>query len=243
MLGVTDARAPKYYLVKQRLLAMMSDLGPGSSVPPERELAVDFATSRTTVRQALSELVVEGRLERIQGRGTFVTHPKVAQPLQLTSYTQDMQSQGLSPTSRLVEIGMIPADTELAGLLDIRTGTRVLRIERLRLANGEPMAVEASHLAAKRFPGLRRHLERGGSLYSTLDSIYDVRLIDAEETIETVLCGPREAELLGTDAGAPMLLLSRHSWDSDGKPVEWARSLYRGDRYKFLTRLRPPPSL
>ena len=75
----------------------MASLGPGSAVPPERELAVEFTTSRTTVRQALTELVVEGRLERIQGRGTFVAKPKVAQILQLTSYTQDMQAQGLAP--------------------------------------------------------------------------------------------------------------------------------------------------
>src|SRR4051812_19774459 len=81
-------REPKYYRVKQQLLTTIASLGPGSAVPPERELAVEFSTSRTTVRQALTELVVEGRLERIQGRGTFVAKPKVAQILQLTSYTQ-----------------------------------------------------------------------------------------------------------------------------------------------------------
>lgn len=234
------AREPKYYRVKQQLLQMMASLGPGSAVPPERELAVEFTTSRTTVRQALTELVVEGRLERIQGRGTFVSKPKVAQILQLTSYTQDMQAQGLAPTSRLLEIGPVTADQDLAARLDVRPGTRVLRLERLRLANSEPMAVEVNHLAARRFPGLRKHLEKGGSLYSTLATVYGVHLAEAEETIETVLCPPREAEILGTDVGSPMLLLSRHSWDTTGNPVEYVRSIYRGDRYKFVTKLRPP---
>jgi GntR family transcriptional regulator len=234
------AREPKYYRVKQQLLGMMASLGPGSAVPPERELAVEFETSRTTVRQALTELVVEGRLERIQGRGTFVAKPKVAQILQLTSYTQDMQAQGLAPTSRLLSIGPVAADRDLAVRLNLRAGARVVRLERLRLANSEPMAVEVNHLAARRFPGLRKHLEKSGSLYSTLAQVYGVRLAEAEETIETVLCPPREAEILGTDAGSPMLLLSRHSWDTEGNPVEYVRSIYRGDRYKFVTKLRPP---
>jgi GntR family transcriptional regulator len=102
------------------------------------------------------------------------------------------------------------------------------------------MAVEVNHLATRRFPGLRKHLEKGGSLYSTLANVYGVRLAEAEETIETVLCGPHEAEILGTDVGSPMLLLARHSWDTSGNPVEYVRSVYRGDRYKFVTKLRPP---
>ena len=105
---------------------------PGTPVPPERTLAAEFDTSRTTVRQALQELVVEGRLERIQGKGTFVAKPKVSQALQLTSYTEDMRAQGLEPTSQLLDIGYITADDRLAELLDITAGGRVLRIERLR---------------------------------------------------------------------------------------------------------------
>ncbi len=95
------------------------DRAPGTPVPPERTLAAEFDTSRTTVRQALQELVVEGRLERIQGKGTFVAKPKVSQALQLTSYTEDMRAQGLEPTSQLLDLGYITADDRLAGLLDI----------------------------------------------------------------------------------------------------------------------------
>lgn len=152
------ARVPKYYRLKRHLLDMTDTMPPGTPVPPERTLAAEFDTSRTTVRQALQELVVEGLLERIQGKGTFVAKPKVSQALQLTSYTEDMRAQGLEPTSQLLDIGYVTADDTLAGLLDITAGGRVLRIERLRLASGEPMAIETTHLSAKRFPALRRSL-------------------------------------------------------------------------------------
>lgn len=116
---VRTARVPKYYRLKKHLLDMTETQAPGTPVPPERTLAAEFDTSRTTVRQALQELVVEGRLERIQGKGTFVAKPKVSQALQLTSYTEDMRAQGLEPTSQLLDVGYITADDRLAGLLDI----------------------------------------------------------------------------------------------------------------------------
>lgn len=234
------ARVPKYYRLKRHLLDMTETLPPGTPVPPERTLASEFDTSRTTVRQALQELVVEGSTERIQGKGTFVAKPKVSQALQLTSYTEDMRAQGLEPTSQLLDIGYVTADDTLAGLLDITAGGRVLRIERLRLASGEPMAIETTHLSAKRFPALRRSLVKYTSLYTALAEVYGVRLAEAEETIETSLATPREAGLLGTDVGLPMLMLSRHSLDGTGQPVEWVRSVYRGDRYKFVARLKRP---
>lgn len=233
-------REPKYYWLKRRLLEMTVDLPAGSAVPPERTLALKFDTSRTTVRQALQELVVEGRLERVQGRGTFIAHPKVAQTLQLTSYTEDMRAQGLEPTSRMLDVGIVSADDNLAARLDMKIGGKAYRLQRLRMANGEPMAVETTHLSMKRFPGLRKHLAGYPSLYALLGEVYAVHLAEAEETIETVLATPVAASLLATDVGMPLLQLSRHSFTEAGEPVEWVRSLYRGDRYKFVTRLRRP---
>nr|PZM98471.1 MAG: GntR family transcriptional regulator [Thermocrispum agreste] len=234
-------RAPKYWGVKQRLLRMLDTLPPGTAIPTERSLAMEFGASRTTVRQALADLTVEGRVRRVQGSGTFVAEPKVAQPLQLSSYTEDMQAQGKTPSSRLLAIDDIPADTELAERLGMRRGETVLRVRRLRLADDEPMAVEITHLANFRYPGLRRYLRAGKSLYQTLRDRYQVELGHAEETIETALAGPDEAHALGADIGMPMLLLSRHSFDTHGTPVEWVRSVYRGDRYKFVATLNRPP--
>jgi GntR family transcriptional regulator len=234
-------RMPKYYTVKRQLLDLIVTMAPGSPVPPERELARDYGTSRTTVRQALAELVVEGRLLRRQGKGTFVAKPKVAQALELASYTEGMRAHGLHPQTRILEIGYLAADEDLAARLGIRPGGRTLRIHRLRLADGEPMSVDTSHLPARRFPGLRKQLKRHASLYETLASAYGVRLTEAEETIETVLADPHNADLLAVDTGLPLLLLSRHAVDVNGETVEWAQSWYRGDRYKFVTRLRRLP--
>ena len=234
-------RLPKYYTVKHQMLELIVTMAPGSPVPPERELARDYGTSRTTVRQALAELVVEGRLLRRQGKGTFVAKPKVAQALELASYTEGMRAHGLHPQTKILEIGYIAADEDLAALLGIRPGGRALRIHRLRLADGEPMSIDTSHLPARRFPGLRKQLNRHSSLYEALSSAYGVRLTEAEETIETVLADPHAADLLAVDIGMPLLLLSRHAVDVTGEPVEWAQSWYRGDRYKFVTRLRRLP--
>ncbi|RCG18326.1 GntR family transcriptional regulator [Sphaerisporangium album] len=234
-------RVPKYYDVKRNLLELTKSLPAGAALPPERALAVRFETSRTTVRQALTELVIEGRLLRIQGKGTFVAQPKVAQVLQLTSYTGDLRTVGLEPDTKILDINYITADETLARRLGINPGGRVLRIHRLRLANGEPMSIDTTHLSARRFSRLRRELEVHSSLYETLHNAYNVQLTDAEEIIETVLATPYDAQILGVDVGLPMLLLTRHAFDAEGHPVEWAQSLYRGDRYKFVTRLRRPP--
>ncbi|WP_042171302.1 GntR family transcriptional regulator [Streptomyces sp. NBRC 110035] len=233
-------RVPKYYRIKQRLLGMTEARPPGSPMPAERFLALEFRTSRTTVRKALQELVSEGRLVRIQGKGTFVAHPRIYRTLQLTSYTEDMRNQGLTPASRVLDIDCTAAGEELAALLEVEPGEKVLRLERLRLAGGDPMAIEATHLSARRFPGLRRHLARRASLYTTLTEVYGVRLAEADETIETSPATPREAGLLHTDVGMPMLRLSRHSRDERGKPVEWVRAVYRGSRYRFTATLTPP---
>ena len=156
-------RLPKYYQVKKHLLDFTAAMAPGSPVPPERELARLYGTSRTTVRQALAELVIEGRLLRMQGKGTFVAKPKVAQALELASYTEGMRQHGLHPQTKILDIGYVTADEELATLLAVRPGGRLLRVHRLRLADGEPMSIDTSHLPARRFPGLRRQLERHAS--------------------------------------------------------------------------------
>jgi GntR family transcriptional regulator len=237
---MAPARVPKYYPVKRHLAETIAALPPGSPVPPERALASELGISRTTVRQALAELEMEGRLRRIQGKGTFVASPKMAQPLQLTSYSEEVRAQGMHPASRILDVSMMDADAELATTLELPEGAPIVSVARLRMANGEPMAIEHTHLPAERFPGLREHLDQMASLYEILGTVYGVRLAEAEETIETVLASPREAAILSVDTGLPLLLVSRLSLDSDGRPVEWVQSWFRGDRYKFITRITRP---
>jgi len=237
---VKAAREPKYYVLKTYLLELTRTKPPGTPVPSERILAEDFSTSRTTVRQALQELVGEGRLQRLQGKGTFVARPKIAQPLVLSSYTEDMQRRGAKPSSRLLELATEPADDEVAERLAVEPGAPLVRVERLRLTDGEPMALEQSRLSAERFPGLEAHLERYGSLYAALREEYGVEPAEAEETIETGAASPTEAALLGTETGLPLLLLGRQTFDGQGRPFEYVRAIYRGDRFKLVARLSRP---
>ncbi|HEX2903491.1 MAG TPA: GntR family transcriptional regulator [Jatrophihabitans sp.] len=230
-------KEPKYYAVKRHLLEIIGTLPPGSLIPTERELTARVGTSRTTVRQALSDLVAEGRLIRRQGAGTFVAEPKITWPLQLTSFTEQAAAVGFQAGARLLSAVRLRAEAEAASRLALAAGTAVYRLERLRLADGSPVALEISYLSAARFPGLLGRVRRAPSLYRVLTERYRIEPVDAEETIETAPATPRQAELLHTDTGAPMLVLSRHSFDRDGTPLEWVRSWYRGDRYTFVARL------
>jgi GntR family transcriptional regulator len=234
---ISEKSEPKYYVVKRHLLGLLPDFGPGVPLPTERELASALSTSRTTVRQALTELVTEGRLVRRHGSGTYVAEPKLAWPLQMSSFTEQAASSGLVVETSFVSAERIRATDELAELLRVGPGASVHRLERLRKVNGAPMALEQSHLSAGRFPGLARAVRRTGSLYQVLTEQWDIKVVRAVETIETAPASTREAGLLDTDVGAPMMMLSRHSFDTSDEPVEWVRSWYRGDRYKFVATL------
>jgi len=234
------AREPKYYTVKRHLLEIIDSLEPGSAVPTERVLSAELGTSRTTVRQALLDLVAEGRLVRRQGSGTYVAEPKMTWPLHLTSFTEQAAANGFTASTQLISAGRIRADDDIARRLAVDVGASVFRIERLRLADERPMAVEMAHLSAARFPQLTRRIRRQQSLYVVLANVYGVVPVSAEESIETAPASPREAALLHTDTGTPMLVLGRHSFDASGEPVEWVTSWYRGDRVTFLANLTAP---
>ena len=233
---------PKYYELRQWLRHHIDGLPPGTLVAPERSLSERFNISRTTVRQALHDLAVEGRIVRRQGRGTFVASPKVTHNLQLTSYTEDVTAQGLRPGSKVIDVDLAEAEPEVAEKLNLPDGAPVIRIERVRYADDEPMAVETVYLDGARFGRVGEQLSAAGSLYALLKEEYGVIPVQGEETIETVLASPSASRLLGTDSSTPMLLLTRSSRDSAGRPVEYVRSLYRGDRFRFTTTLTRPSS-
>jgi GntR family transcriptional regulator len=234
---VAPMSAPKYYELRQWLRAQVDGMPPGTPVAPERALSQQFNVSRTTVRQALHDLAVEGRIVRQQGRGTFVAPPKVTQPMQLSSYTQAMSSQGRRPGAQIVDTAVVDAESEVADHLGLAAGAPVLRVERVRYADDEPMAVETVYLDHARFADIAAELTADASLYALLEARYGVVPAGADETIETVLAPPAAARLLGTDAATPMLLLTRSTRDAAGLPIEYVRSLYRGDRFRFSTQL------
>jgi GntR family transcriptional regulator len=232
-------REPKYYTVKRHVLEAIASLQPGAAVPTERELATELRTSRTTVRQALIELVAEGRLVRRQGSGTYVADAKITWPLHLASFTQQAAANGLTASSQLLAVERVRADDELGDRLGVRVGAPLHRIDRLRLADGVPMAVERSLLPAARFPFLGRKIRTAGSLHALLAQDYGVELRRGEETIDTVPAAPREAGLLEADVGVPMFVVRRRSFDASGSAVEWGTSWFRGDRITLVAHLSP----
>lgn len=230
-----STRAPKYHLVMEQIIDLIAELEPGSPMPTERELAVTLATSRTTLRQALAALAADGRIARTQGSGTFVAEPDRVYVHQMTSYSEDLRAQGRVPSSVVLEVSRGPSRPDVATALEIGAGAQVHRVERLRLVDGEPLALEVAHLPGS-LPRLRAELDRHGSLYDTLREAYGVSLARAEDVVETGLATPREAEVLGVDVGAPMLVIRRTAHDADGRPVEYTRSVFRGDRFRFVAR-------
>lgn len=232
--------APKYQSVHDAILLSIEGLAAGSAMPTERELCSTYGVSRATVRQALGQLEIEQRIFRRQGKGTFVARPKIEQSLELTSHTEGMRSRGIAPSSKLIDVRRIPAGIDVGLQLELSPKAEVLRIERLRLADGEPIALEVLFLNADRFDGITSALGDNASLYQLLSSNYGVELASAEETIEAVVAEGREAGLLKCQPGMPLLMLSRRTLDTKGQVTEFVRSLYRGDRYRFQTGLQRP---
>jgi GntR family transcriptional regulator len=234
--GDAGESAPKYYRVRTELAAIIDDLDEGDPVPAERDLAGRFEVSRETVRQAVHELLVEGRIQR-RGRGTVVASPKLTQPLSLCSYTEGAVSQGRVPGRELVAFENQRADSELAADLGLAAGAAVIHLERVLLADGQKIGLESTYLPACRFASMARTFDPGTSLYAAIRAT-GVTFDSAIERIETVLASPREAALLDSTTAMPMLLLNRISLDTEGVPIERVRSLYRGDRVAFLATLR-----
>ena len=220
----------KVYRVRAELDSLLEQLRPGDRVPAERELAGRFGVARETVRHALRDLTVEGRIRR-QGRGTVLARPKVVRPLA----PERVGDEGSGVVRSLLSWEDGTADSEIARDLDLAPGTPIMTLERLLHADGEPIALERIDLSLDRFGWLRAGFDPRGSLAATIGNS-GVVYGDATERIETVLAAPREAGLLGCRPSVPLLRVIRRGLDTQGRAIERVSSLYRGDRVAFEMR-------
>jgi GntR family transcriptional regulator len=206
----------------------------GDRLPTERDLAREYGCSLITVRRALSELVHDGRIERTRGRGTTVLKPRIERDFgDALSFTAEMERRGFDAETRLVAARSEPAGEAVATALDLVPGSPTLYLERLRLANREPMLLEQVHLPGDRFSGLLASDLEVESLYGLLLRRYGTRVARAREAMEPVLLRTREARLLDQRPRTPALLIEGIAMTADDRPVEFSRTYVRGDRTRY----------
>lgn len=209
----------------------------GDVMPGERELAESFDVSRMTLRAAIDELVDEGLLVRQRGRGTVVSHVRInkqAQVIGFMSFSEEMHARGLEPSSRILAFKSETADAAVAAQLDLPLGAQVVLLKRVRLANGEPMALERCYVPYERFGRLLKFDLAARSLYDILEQEFGTRPTMCQETVEAVALDAREARDLNVKRGAPGLLVTRVTRDARGALIEAEQTLYRSDRYRMV---------
>lgn len=231
---------PLYYQLKE-LLKDLIDQGkipPHQQLPSEQKLAERYGISRMTARRTLEELVAEGYVYRAQGRGTFVAEPKLRQSLMLlTSFSEDMRARGLEPGAKVIDVDVLQRPG-IARKLQADDDEHLIKVQRVRLANREPMALETSFLRHRFCPGLEEADLTNRSLYEVLASQHGVQLARAEQTLEAKLSDEYESDILQIAPGSAVLLIERLTFlDDDVTPVEFVSSTYRADRYKFFIQL------
>jgi GntR family transcriptional regulator len=224
---------PKGEQLRQLLGELIAGLGAGGLLPSERVLAERYGVARMTVRKELDRLVAEHAAYRIQGRGTFVAEPRVVYADALKGFSEDILARGMVPGARVLAQELVAADAALAAALERQPGTPLVLIERVRTADGDPIALEWSHLPSEDFPGLERARLDGGSLYTLLRERYGVTLGTASQRVSAVALSAEEAGLLDSAEGQPAFLFRRIARRPSGRVIECARSLYLGDRYEL----------
>jgi GntR family transcriptional regulator len=232
-----DLPIPLYHQLKTLILQEI-EAGrwqPDQQLPTEEQLSAQFHVSKITVRQALRELANLGWVRREQGRGTFVQKPALEEgPRKLTSFTAEMHEHGLAASSQVLATNVLDAPPDVAAKLGIRTTDRVFRLHRLRLADGVPLGVQTAYLPLAMVPGIAHVEFTDLSLYGLLESRYDLHPAGAKETLVAVVVTGDDANLLRVAPGSPALAAERITFLADGRPLEYAQSLMRGDRYKVV---------
>lgn len=238
---LTDGPVPKHQQLRRILTEhAAAGSGPDAPIPSERELTSRYGVSRSTVREAINQLVHDGILYRIHGKGTFTARPRVQSHLHLASFTEDMRRRGHEPSTRVCSAALAPAPGEVAQALGLPVGTGTWRLERLRLADGEPMARELGWYAAGRTPGLDGQ-DLTGSLYALLAGRYGLVIDRGEQVVWAEAADRHTARVLAVPPRAPVLVFTRTS-SAGGAPVEHVTSWYRGDRYQVQMSLGRGPA-
>jgi GntR family transcriptional regulator len=236
---------PFYVQVQDALKEFIehAETTPGDQLPSEPELCRLFDVSRTVIRQALQGLENEGLVVRHKGRGTFVAEPKIGESLfqELTGFYQDMSQKGHPPVSRVLRQAIIPASSKVAAFLQIAPETSVIRIDRVRYVNEEPIVLVTTYLPHLLCPQLVETDLTNRSLYAYLEQEYGLEIARGHRMLEAIVASEHEAKLLEINEGAPLISLESVSYLEDGTPLEYYHAFHRGDRSMFEVELIRTP--
>jgi GntR family transcriptional regulator len=234
------SRLPLHAQVEDQLALDMTSgaIGPGTQLPSEESLLERFGVSRTTVRTAIQNLVRRGVVEIRRGKGTFVTLPKITQELTaLTGFVEDMAAVGREATARVLDRRIVDANEAVAERLALTPGEAVVRIQRVRLADGVPLSFDETYLPRQLGERIMADDLEAQPIFALLEQKYGTRLTEAEYRLEAVSADAQVAKALTVPVGSPIFLIERTSYSLEHRPVDYERLYYRGDHIRFVTRL------
>lgn len=226
---------PLYFQLGEALRALIDEkLNPGDQIPSENDLIAQYNVSRNTIRMALDLLEKQGLLYRVKGKGTFVAPERMRYGLlHLTSFSEEMVRRGFKPSSRVINFEQVKPNHRVVEQLCLTPDQPVFRIERLRLADDRPMSINISYVPCDIFPNLQQIDLATHSLYQALESAYPFRIAYAEQVLKPTIASDYEAQLLEIQPGDALMLVDGVAFFEDGRPAEYGKLMYRGDRYDF----------
>lgn len=225
-----------YFQIKESLKKYIKDnnLTSGDKLPSEKELMEIYKASRITIRRALEELEHEGYVTKSQGKGTFVSSPRIQNQLSyLSSFTEDMQSRGYTTFAKVLNNKIIKAPDNVAQSLQLDTNENVVLIERIRYANDKPLALESCYLSAGLFGDLIYEDFSMKSLNRTIETKYNIKFSYAEQFIGTEIAKKKLMQIFGIEKPIAILAMRRISYDETNRPIQYTISRYRGDIYEY----------
>ena len=231
---------PLYAAIETRIAAGIAsgEYPAGGRLPTEDALIARFRVSRTTVRKAIQNLAARGLVEIRRGTGTFVMLPRITQDLtELTGFVEDMDALGHAATARLIDWAAVAADADVARQLAVPDGTSVMRIRRVRLANGVAVSFDETYLPLGIGEKIVTHDLQAEPIFALLEQRYGMPLIEADYRLEATLASPDVAAALGAQPGSAVLLIERTTYAAGKTPVDYEKLHYRGDLIRFATRL------
>jgi GntR family transcriptional regulator len=231
---------PLYAQVEAALAARIADgsYPPGSQLPNEASLLASFGISRTTLQKTVQNLIARGLIEIRRGKGTFVTQPRLAQPLtELSGFVEDMRAHGRKPSARLLTRRLEAASHLVAARLALKPGTPVVHVRRVRIGDGTPLSFDETWLPQDIGEKVIENDLEAEPIFALLEQKYGLALIEAEYRLEAIAANKAVARALEIAAGSPIFLIERTSYADGNRPVDYEKLYYRGDQIQFVTRL------